>query len=260
VVRNCSSVYASLHNSDLSDTAQDLTLETRGFSGATHLDFHPVSRKTRAAAPVSLVSRVDHGEYRYFPQSGKGLVAIAAASLEPSQDHIIRIMAHGIDGEGHRGLEFEGLWLNNGGSLISSQRKKETARPEMVSVAISMQPDKFAHEPHQSPKTEEVSKTESSGLSDNRSEYFLLFPRKTLEIVTDTPHTVRARPIHKSLAALERWSDLVGEMFGADHVSITVDGMCLTSPCLRGAAQSASVKDIFFRRYCLESLGFNSRR
>lgn len=59
------------------------------------------------------------------------------------------------------------------------------------------------------------------------------------------------------LAGVMGWEYLLGEMFGADHVGIGVDGMCLTPDCIGGTGQPAGLGDVFFRRsvrldlYCL---------
>jgi hypothetical protein len=254
VVRNCSSVYASLHNRDVPDTTQEVTLQARDSPVANGLEFRTASEKTRHTAPVSLVSHVDSTEYQYFHQSGKGLVAITE-NLERSEDHIIRIIAAGMDGEGDRGVQFEGIWLNKGGSLASSPRKKDAIWSEMVSAAPSMLINKSARYSRQSSENDEAYQTQSSGPNHGDSEQSLLFPQKTLEIVTDVPSNLRGLGNHESRAAVKGWEEMVGDMFGVDRVSIAVDGMCLNSPCIGGAAQPAGVKDAFFRRY-----GFKSQK
>jgi hypothetical protein len=253
-VRNCSSVYASLYNRDIAYTTQKVTLQARDSSVATRLEFRTVSGKTRRTAPVSLVSHVDGTEYQYFHQSGKGLVAITA-NLERSEDHIIRIIAAEMDGEGDRGVQFEGIWLNKGGSLVSLQRKKDAIWPQMDSVAPSTLTDESTRYSWQSSENDEVYQTQSSGPSHGDSEQSLLSPQKTLEIVTDVPSNLRGLSNHDSRAAVKGWEEMVGDMFGVDRVTIAVDGMCLTSPCISGAAPPAGVKDAFFRRY-----GFNVQK
>lgn len=93
-------------------------------------------------APISLVSCVDHSEYEYFDKSGKGLVAITS-TLEPSEDHRIRVVTASNSGEEDRGMEFEGIWLSNGGSLVASRRQKRSGQAGIVSGAPSMLIDKF---------------------------------------------------------------------------------------------------------------------
>ena len=80
------------------------------------------------------------------------------------------------------------------------------------------------------------------------SQYLLPGHRKTVEMVSDLPQILR-RPVENgSLAVVRGYEDLVGIMFGVDHVSITIEGMCLTSPCIGPTKQPASVREAYFRR------------
>ena len=56
------------------------------------------------------------------------------------------------------------------------------------------------------------------------------------------------------LAGVMRWEYLLGEMFGVDHVTIGVDGMCLIQDCVGGTGNPSGMGDIFFRRYLMPSL------
>lgn len=80
--------------------------------------------------------------------------------------------------------------------------------------------------------------------------------RKVLEVVTDSPGSfTRKQRSQRSggadglLAGVMGWEYLLGEMFGADHVGIGVDGMCLTQDCIGGTGSPAGMGDVFFRRY-----------
>jgi hypothetical protein len=247
-VRNCSSVYASLHNTDLPSTTQEVTFGGGDTSEVTRLNFRPLSKELSAPPPVSLMTRIVNGEYTYFHKCAKGLVAVTATALEPSEDHTIRVIAPGIDDEGRRAVEFEGLWLNTGASLASSPRTKRSVRPDMVSDALSVLSQKSPQYSRQNLGATGVKRFRSSGLSDNGFQQPASAPRKTLEIVTDLPRTLGPQTENESLTALTGWEDLVGDMFGADHVHIALNGMCLTFPCIGGSSQSASVEDAFFRR------------
>lgn len=227
---------------------QGIALKERDASPESRLKFGPVSGKTRSAPPVSLLSRVDYGEYYHFPQSSKGLVAVSAAGLSPLEDHIIRIMALAVDGKTHTHMQFEGLWLDKGGSLIPSPKQQEIIRPKAVSGGSSMLPDEIGQYSRQHLGPEKFPKERGSSLDERQSQHLPLVPRKTLEVVTDVP---RATPnSNMSLAALRGWEEMIGDMFGVDHVRFMLDAMCLVSPCIGGSTKAASVKDAYFRRYC----------
>jgi hypothetical protein len=246
-VRNCSSIYASLHNTDTHHTTREVTLEARDVSVVTHLDFRPLSDKTSAARPVSLVSQIDEGEYKYFHRSGKGLVAIAAADLDASVDHVIRIIAPGNDDEGHEGIEFQGVWLDDGASLISEQRKSTPS--ETVFDAASLLPTMSSKLLRAGMETNGLQKTRGGKVGNSGSQHLLPGHRKTVEIATDLPQSFRGPVDNGSLATLKGYGDLIGDMFGIDQVRVAMDGMCLTSPCIGGTGQPTSVNDAFFRRY-----------
>ena len=85
--------------------------------------------------------------------------------------------------------------------------------------------------------------------------------KKILEVITDVPGSFRAQ--HTSgrsggadnlLAGVMGWEYLLGEMFGADHVGIGMDGMCLTQDCVGGVGFPASLGDVFFRRFVSPTL------
>lgn len=248
MVRNCSSIYASIQNSDLPDAGQDGIHDAREMSETTRLSFHPLSEKTSPTGPVSLVSCIDHGEHRYFHRCGRGLVAVTAAPLEPSEDHIVRLVAPDIDGEAHEGMKFEGIWLNDGASLVSPQEKRWGTRRGIFPDVPQMLPNRSAQYSGQSLKTDKVKGPGSNNLNDRGSQYSPVFPPKTLETVTDVRRSLRVQNESESLPAIKGWEDLVGDMFGVNHVSIAVDGLCLTSPCISSPDQPVTVKDAFFRR------------
>ena len=79
--------------------------------------------------------------------------------------------------------------------------------------------------------------------------------RKVVEIITDSPGSfTRKHVAHRTgggdglLAGVMGWEYLLGEMFGADHVCIGVDGMCLTQDCVGSNGFPAGIGDVFFRR------------
>ena len=79
--------------------------------------------------------------------------------------------------------------------------------------------------------------------------------KKIVEIVTDSPGSFTRKQQGKSgggadglMSGVMGWEYLLGEMFGADHVAIGVDGMCLTQDCIGGTGAPAGLGDVFFRR------------
>ena len=245
-MQNCSSIYASLHNTDIEHASQKTTLEVRDVPAINRLEFRPVPRKTRPASPVSLVSRIDESEHKYYHRSGKGLVAIAAADLDASVHHVIRILAvqDDDDREVSEGIQFEGIWLNDGGALIFSQ--KESTEAETVIGTALLPLTASAKLSKSSVETIGRDKIRSS----LESQHLLSGHRKTVEIASDLPRILRDPVNNESLAALKGYGDLIGDIFGVDHVNTALDGMCLVSPCIGGTGQPASVGDAFFRRYC----------
>ncbi len=256
VVRNCSSVYLLLYNSHLHNNIQETIPNARHISQASHLSHLPISEKTRPAFPIFLLSRIDNSEYQYFNRTGKELVAIASGNLEPSKEHIIRIMSPNVNDKECAGIQFIGIWLNKGGMLVSPQEWQMTTQPAMVSATASTLIDDFTRYPkdsgysRQDLKMGKIQKTRSRDLDDNKSSNPFIFPQKTLEIVTDVPNTLRAQNLNSSQNDLQGWEDMVGDLFGIDHVSIMLDRMCLTSPCMSTAAQPASIQETYFRRFC----------
>jgi hypothetical protein len=226
---------------------QGISLKERDASPDSRLNFGPLSGKTRSAPPVSLLSRVDYAEYYYFPQSGKGLVAVTAAGLSPSEDHIIRIVTLAVDGKTYTHMQFEGLWLDNGCSLIPPPEQQENIRAKVISGETSILPCKIGQFSSQHLGSEQVHNDRSSSLDERQSQPLPLVPRKTLEIVTDVP--LATLNSNMSLAALHGWEEMIGDMFDVDHVRIMLDAMCLVSPCIGGSAQATRVKDAYFRRY-----------
>lgn len=223
----------------------------------TTLNFHPTSKRNGPTAPVSLLSRIDYTEYEYF-RAGKGLVAISSA-LDRLENHNIRIIAVDSSGEGHIGMAFEGIWLSNGGSLVASQRKRISDSPG-TGAAPSLPTNESIRYSRQGLQTEEAQKIKNSGPNRSGFQQSLFSPQKTLEIVTDTPITSLGRTTNRTEPAIMGWEALIGDMFGVDHVRTSVNGMCVTSPCIGGAAQPANVKDAFFRRCGFEASGFKGCR
>lgn len=245
-VRNCSTAFAALHNTDIERTTQELALEGRSISEDIHLDFRPVSERARNAPPVSLISQIDNKEHETFWRSAKGLVAVAVGDLDASADHLIRLIATGTEHEEHGGLQFEGVWLNVGGALTSWHIQPTI--PEVAPGAGALLPKKSAKLSQSKMEMSGLQDTTVGGVSDKVSPYLPLGHRKTVEMVSDVPRSRRSPVENGSLAAVKGFEDLVGDMFAVDHVSISMEGMCLTSPCIGATKQAASVREAYFRR------------
>lgn len=79
---------------------------------------------------------------------------------------------------------------------------------------------------------------------------------KMLEIVTDLPASKAGKErgknigtTHGILGGVMGWEYLLGEMFGSDHVTIGMDGMCLIQDCIGGTGSPIGLADVFFQRF-----------
>ena len=214
--------------------------------GPLHLSLRPDSASVEAAAPISVIARIDHDEYISFPNSSFGVISIAQGTLERSQDYVIRVMALAMDGSSDFIIEFEGIWLDRGGFLQqcdgSSNTASSSSTHDHVVPPIRPHPDqRLDHE------SEQVTPNAKIGM--NGRTIFSRPHRKTLEIVTDRPSFIRHAQ-KKGLDVLERmtgWEQLLGNLFSIDHVNIVVDGLHLihTDDLGDGIGRAS---DIFFRR------------
>lgn len=248
MVRNCSSVYASIQDADVPKTTPEDTFEVNDISKTTGAPLRPRSEGSISITPMSLVSQIDGDEYTSFPHCGKGLIAIAAASLDPKKDHFIRIRTSAV-GERYLGLRFEGLWLNVGGHLIPSRGTEASARQELISDVAPTLSNHSAQASRQRFVTYTPETISGGSLGDSRSQSPPAAARKVLEIMSDLPRSFPGHPDDEREKAVAGWEELVGDIFGADHVRIGVDGICLSLPCTGGMVEPATSKDVFFRRY-----------
>ena len=152
----------------------------------------------------------------------------------------------------------EGLWLSQGGQLQK--------------VDGSLLDNDFTGQDDLGPESDQVGKihrqklqflkhdkAQSGAWLDRVQEEIdvdlLQSRRKLIEIITDFPGSYsgnhsghRGSGAHGLLAGAMGWEHLLGEMFGADHVDISIEGMCLTQKCVGGVDQPAGLGDVFFRR------------
>jgi len=253
----------SLHNSKDANHAANLALaEAAPIGHGERYSFSAAGRLRVSAPPVSLLALVDESEYVVLPNA-TGLASIKMKDLDASKYHTIRIIAPMTD-NGNGAVQMDGLWLDAGGQLLAVEGSvADTVHDEM---------DDFDAE------SESVGKKHRLGLSrlllghdasditlkkhgfdpeeEDHEEGDLKRRKKVLEIVTDHPaHAIGGfdNSIRQKTAGLLSgvmgWDYLVGEMFGVDHVTVGVEGMCMLQSCVNGTGSPHGLADVFFRRY-----------
>jgi len=132
-------------------------------------------------------------------------------------------------GETVETLQVEGLWIEEGGQLLP----RATDDTSGTSGSYPSMSENTVH-------------TISNKLSHQRM----------LEIVTDLPgsmsagkHNGKQSRTRGILDGVLGWEYLLGEMFGIDHVSVGMDGMCLIQDCIGGKGNPAGLADVFFQRF-----------
>ena len=219
----------------VSETVPSPTPYTSHKSNLVHVPFRPVSLRDQPSPPISLLARVDQEEYILLPNAS-ALVTVCNHDLSKSDEHYIRIIAPMTDNNGTGIVELEGIWLSKGGKLVRIEGTfgNEDWDPE----------DRQDHEDHEEYENHED-----------------LDRKKMLEVITDSPGSIADN--HRSsrtggadglLAGVMGWEYLLGEIFGADHVGVGVDGMCLTQDCIGGVGEPSGIGDVFFRRLVLSEV------
>lgn len=261
VVKNTSTLFLSLHNVPKQSfrTSEPLPSSTAGpshKSNVVHVPFRPVSLRDEPSPPISLLARVDQEEYILLPNAS-ALVTVFDHDLSKSDEHYIRIVAPMTDNNGTGIVELEGIWLSKGGKVL---RVEESFADEE-----SEDEDPFSAEDEQIGRVRLGEHLEGNGCSnggresgkcETEDDLFLLGRRKKLlEVITDNPGSVpedrqssRTGGADGLLAGVMGWEYLLGEIFGADHVGIGVDGMCLIQNCIGGVGEPNGIGDVFFRR------------
>ena len=226
------------------------------------LSFRPIPANGKPAPPISLLAQVDDEEYVLLANAS-GLVSVRPDDLTRNEKHYLRVVAPMTDDGGKGVLELQGLWLSKGGQLLR--------------VKGSLLGEEYANEDALSAQNDQVGEKHREGLKDilsgkdgNKAKESMEqddFPtilqerKKLLEVITDSPGLFRSR--HENgrtggadglLAGVMGWEYLLGEMFGADHVAIGVDGMCMIQDCIGGAGSPVGMGDVFFRGSGLELL------
>ncbi len=215
--------------------------------------------------PISLLAQIDQEEYVLLPNSSS-LVTIRVGDLESDIPHDVRIIAPMTDDGGNGVVQVEGLWLDKGGRLLrveGSQLDEEVEGEDMIGAENEQIGKKHSlgwtrfvsrRKGERAPAGEQTSSLEdlddAGRISGNR--------KRVLEVITDSPGslgrqapglTKRTGGEHGLLGGVMGWEYMLGEMFGVDHVTLGLDGMCLVQDCIGGNGNPAGVGDVFFRRY-----------
>ena len=213
---------------------------------------------------MSLVARVDHEEHILLPNA-TSLISVRSGDLDPNVPHHVRVTAPMLDDGGSGVVQLEGVWLDKGGELLGvdgstpaegmgSQKAGRETQNEGVRIdrsgwrgvlagALQRHASSMLREP------DVRSIWDARVAHDGR--------RHTLLVVTDAHVSGIAGPVsldnatddaHNLLSGVMGWASFVGEMFGADHSLLGLDGMCLVQHCIGGAGEPAGIGDLFFRR------------
>jgi hypothetical protein len=255
-VNGTTKILLSLHNAPkpVKKVAETPTLDAEALptSHLAHLSFHPSSFNQKPSKPISLLARIDDEEYILLPNSST-LVSVSVG-LSNRITHDVRIIAPMTDSSlGNGVLELEGIYLDPGAKLlrvegsyleedVESEDDFEAGNAGIGSKHMIGLKAIGGHS--QKPYAEE------DALDVIQPER-----KKVLEIITDYPGAfgggrkkgMRTGGAAGLLGGVLGWEYLLGEMFGVDHVSIGVDGMCLMQKCIGGTGDPASMADVFFR-------------
>ncbi|KAF7870628.1 hypothetical protein EAF04_004372 [Stromatinia cepivora] len=226
-----STILISLYNSD--QQAHDKRKSVQNKTAKSGL---PPLLDHTSAEPISLLAQVDDEEYVILPNA-TSLVAIRTKDLDPQSRHLIRIIAPMVGRDTVETFQFLGVWLDEGGQLIPVQDPMvSTTKPQLYTRDI-------ANEEFDLPINDLPRQNDPQ--------------RKMLEILTDLPgsmtgldrrkHRIASNLANGILGGVMGWEYLTGEMFGSDHVTIGMDGMCLVQDCIGGRGTPAGLADVFFQ-------------
>ncbi|KAM3076344.1 hypothetical protein ACMFMG_007165 [Clarireedia jacksonii] len=221
-----STFFLSLHNS-IQET-HGAELYSKNISADAII---PPQLDNSSAEPISLLAQVDDEEYVVLPNA-TSLVTIRTKDLDPHSTHIIRIIAPMIGQDTIETFQFLGLWIDAEGQLIPVRNPNPT------------QESKAEYEHSANEGIYRMNGVQRDGNPQ----------RKMLEILTDMPGSMTGRNRRKYhmdsgiasgiLGGVMGWEYLIGEMFGSDHVSIGMDGMCLMQDCIDGRGSPAGLADV----------------
>lgn len=250
-VSNTTSLYLHLHNAPNDPKKKSPNPISSAPANQGRLSFRPLSTKAKPAPPLSLVAVVDGEEYIVLRNSS-GLVAVSADGLDPSSSYNVRIIAPGLDDDGIGIIELEGILLSKGGRLEPIY--KDRMRHDIKEYGRPMEDDRIweAHNPQHSKSDRQSNGFEKwMPLGSSRRPH----RNKLLEVVTDYSGLLRGLSLNRQnsghpavLSSLSAWYNVIGELFHADHVTLSLNGVCMTKECVEGEQHLASIGDTFFRR------------
>ncbi|MCJ1278851.1 hypothetical protein MMC21_006670 [Puttea exsequens] len=262
IIQNTTSLLLALHNAPqpnfvASPTARLEPISTTAPPGHRHFRFHAASANEKPALPISLLAQVDDEEYILLPNSSS-LVSISSNSLDLSKQHRVRIIAPMTDNLGQGVVELDGLWLSKGGKLLKvpgSMLSEDYLDEDLLKAENDQVGKKHRTGLHQIEKdgnTKHDQHTISEEMEERLAE--ASNRKRILEVISDSPGSFPERQRGRRtggadglLSGVMGWDYLLGEMFGADHVTIGADGMCLIPECIGGTGQPAGLGDVFFR-------------
>lgn len=272
-VTNTSSLVLSLQNARPEPVhlpTEDADGESAAAGEAPQYRFGSAALKNKAASPpVSLIALVDGEEYVILPNA-TSLVTVRMHDMNPKMHHTFRVVAPMTDNDGKGVVQFDGLWLDKGGSLLPVEGT--------AAEGSNDEDDDFSAESDEVGKKHKIGFSrllgrhskdqvhESNGDNDELDPLTAFRKRrKLLEIVTDQPShlnkrgkTMRQGGADSLLAGVMGWEYLLGEMFAVDHVTIGVEGVCLTHDCIGGTGSPNGMRDVFFRR-CVPNRSWRHR-
>ncbi|KAK6607510.1 hypothetical protein H4I96_03745 [Botrytis cinerea] len=228
-----STILISLHNKD-----QQAHVKRTDARNKTATSAFPALLDDKSAEPISLLAQVDDEEYVILPNA-TSLVVVRTNDLDPHSPHIIRIIAPMIGRDAIETFQFTGVWIDENGQLIPVQNP----------MSVSTLP--FSERNVENGELGISINAVDGGFPENASR------RKMLEILTDLPgsmtgldrrkHQIASNVANGILGGVMGWEYLTGEMFGSDHVTIGMDGMCLLQDCIGGRGSPAGLADVFFQ-------------
>lgn len=190
-----------------------------------------------SAEPISLLAQVDDEEYIILPNA-TSFVTLRTKDLDPHSQHIIRIIAPMVGRNKVETFQFLGVWIDEAGQLIPVPNPLATTNLQLSAREM---------------ENEDIDLPFKALLRQDTPQ------RKMLEILTDLPGSMTGLDRRRNrmtssitsgiLGGVMGWEYLTGEMFGSDHVTIGMDGMCLVQECIGGTGNPSGLADVFFQRY-----------
>ena len=249
-----SSSRSSIRNNAPTTTSSDIP-------NPSHLSFRHSPLLDRSAMPVSLLAQVDDDEYVLLPNSSS-LVRVRWQDLDPRKQHQIRIIVPMTNDHSDSVIQLEGIWLSESGkllrvkgSLLTEELEDEDARQADSAIIGEKNRAGLNAIMHGGKrKSDDAIKDKE----DEEAQIVVERRKKILEVITDASASPSGRNKGKRkggadglLAGVMGWEYLLGEMFGVDHVTIGVDGMCLVQDCIGSTGNPSGMGDVFFRRYSI---------